>query len=71
MQTDLELKADVMAALTRQATREAKHIDIAVQGSIVTLRGNVHSLAERDAAFGVAFTARGVTEVVDELEVGF
>lgn len=66
-----DIGAGITAALTRQATREAKHIGIDVQGSVVTLRGKVHSMAERDAAFGVAFTARGVTEVVDELEVEF
>jgi osmotically-inducible protein OsmY len=66
-----DIGAEITAALTRQATREAKHIGIAVQGGVVTLRGKVHSLAERDAAFGVAFTSLGVTEVVDELEVEF
>jgi osmotically-inducible protein OsmY len=65
-----DIGAEIKAAFARQATREAKHIGIEVDGGVVTLRGKVHSLAERDAAFGVAFTARGVTEVVDELEVG-
>jgi osmotically-inducible protein OsmY len=30
----------------------------------------VHSLAEREAAVGAAFSARGVSRVVDKLEVG-
>jgi osmotically-inducible protein OsmY len=65
-----DIGAEISAALTRQAAREAKHIGIDIQSCVVTLRGKVHSLAERDAVFGVALTARGVTEVVDELEIG-
>lgn len=59
----------IAAALARQAAREARHIDIDVAGGVVTLRGKVHSLAERDAAVGAAFSARGVLRVVDKLEV--
>lgn len=62
--------AQITAALTRQAAREAKHITVEVEGSVVTLWGKVHSLAEREAAVGAAFSARGVSRVVDKLEVG-
>jgi osmotically-inducible protein OsmY len=61
--------AQITAALTRQATREAKHINVDVDGGVVTLRGKVHSLAEHDAAVGAAFSASGVSRVVDKLEV--
>jgi len=64
-----DIGAGIAAALTRQAAREAKHIDIEVEGSVVTLRGKVHSLAEHDAAVGAAFSAHGVSRVVDKLEV--
>jgi osmotically-inducible protein OsmY len=37
---------------------------------VVTLRGKVHSLAEREAAVGAAFSAPGVARVVDKLEIG-
>jgi osmotically-inducible protein OsmY len=66
-----DIGAEITSALTRQAIREAKHIGIEVRGGIVTLKGKVHSLAERDAAVGVAFTARGVSQVIDKIEVGF
>ncbi len=56
-------------ALARQAERDAKHIQIVVNGSFVTLRGKVHSLAERAAAQGAALSAPGVTAVVNELTV--
>jgi osmotically-inducible protein OsmY len=64
-----DISADISAAFKRQAAREAKHIDIKVHGSVVTLHGSVHSLAERNAALGVAFTSRGVSKVVDRLEI--
>lgn len=65
-----DVGAHIAAALTRQAVREAKHITVEVEGSVVTLWGKVHSLAEREAAVGAAFSARGVSRVVDKLEVG-
>ena len=57
------------AALKRRAQREAEHIGIEVQGSVVTLRGKVHSLAEREAAVGAARSTTGVSRVVDKLAV--
>ena len=59
----------ISAALKRQAEREARHIGIEVDGGVVTLRGEVHSLAERDAVVGAAFSTRGVSRVVDKLTV--
>nr|WP_297355807.1 BON domain-containing protein [uncultured Caldimonas sp.] len=56
-------------ALTRQAVREARRIEVVVDGSRVTLRGRVHSWAERDAAQGVAWASPGVATVVNELIV--
>lgn len=63
------IASEITAALTRQATREARNIGIEVEGGIVTLSGKVHSMAEHDAAVGVAFSAHGVSHVVDHLQV--
>ena len=57
-------------ALTRQALREAKHIQVDVDGTTVKLSGTVHSWQERDAAQGVAWSAPGVHTVINELWVG-
>lgn len=65
-----DIARQITAALTRQATREARHIGVDVEGGVVTLSGKVHSLAEHDAAIGVAFSAHGVSHVVDHLQVG-
>ena len=65
-----DIASQITAALTRHAQREAGHIDVAVEGSVVTLSGRVDSLAEHDAAIGAAFGTRGVSTVVDKLDVG-
>jgi osmotically-inducible protein OsmY len=64
-----DIGEEITAALTRQAIREARHIDIKVEGAVVTLSGKVHSMAEHDAAVGVAFSTQGVAHVVDHLQV--
>jgi osmotically-inducible protein OsmY len=56
-------------AMARHAEREAKHIEVMVSGSAVTLRGTVDSWAERNAAFGAAWSAPGVLSVVNEVKV--
>lgn len=56
-------------ALSRQAEREARAIEVTVNGTTATLRGQVHSWAERNAAQGAAFSAPGITSVLNELKV--
>ena len=65
--TDLSRKIE--EALTRQARREAKHIQVDVDGTTVKLSGTVHSWQEREAAQGVAWSAPGVQVIVNELRV--
>jgi osmotically-inducible protein OsmY len=57
-------------ALKRLAVREAKRVQVEVSGTVVTLRGDVHSWQERDAAGWAAWAAPGVTSVVNEVRVG-
>lgn len=59
----------IQDALTRQAVREAKRIEIMVDGGVVTLHGHVHSWAESSAAEGVCWSAPGVTRVDNQLVV--
>lgn len=59
----------IQAALQRQAEREAQHIDVVVSGHTVTLKGQVHSWAERNAAQGAAWSAPGITSVINQLRV--
>lgn len=67
--TPANLAQRIAQALARHAEREARHIEIAVEGDRVTLRGKVDSWAEREAAHGAAWSAPGVARVVDEIRV--
>jgi osmotically-inducible protein OsmY len=63
------ISARIQGALQRQAEREAKGIEVIVSGHTVTLKGQVHSWAERTAAQGAAWSAPGITSVVNQLKV--
>ncbi len=65
-----QLQKSIHDALARQADREAQKINVAVDGTTVTLTGRVHSWAERDAAMGAAWAAPGVAAIVNEIVVG-
>jgi osmotically-inducible protein OsmY len=64
-----ELKTRVEQALLRTAEADAENIAVHVDGSRVTLTGEVHSWAERRAAERSAWAAPGVTEVDNHLQV--
>ena len=63
------VKADIEAALKRRALADAKTIQVEVQGGDVTLRGTVHSWAERDLATRSAWGMAGVRQVVDKMDL--
>jgi osmotically-inducible protein OsmY len=65
-----DLSRKIQEALTRQAVREAKHVQIDIDGTTVKLTGSVHSWQEREAAQGVAWSAPGVRTVINEIRVG-
>lgn len=76
---DITLRPKVMSAnvltrireaLARHAEQEAHRVEVVINGATATLRGTVHSWAERTAAQGAAWSAPGVTNVVNELKVG-
>jgi osmotically-inducible protein OsmY len=59
------IKEKIEQALKRAAEREARHIEIQVQGSRVFLTGKVRSFAELRDVRGAAWSAPGVTYVDD------
>jgi osmotically-inducible protein OsmY len=67
--TPANITARIQEALSRQAEREARNIEVSVSGSLVTLTGKVHSWAERAAVQGAAWSAPGITQVVNRLSV--
>ncbi|MFN9748806.1 MAG: BON domain-containing protein [Burkholderiales bacterium] len=56
-------------ALARHAEHSAKHIEVTVSGNSVTLQGKVSSWAERQAAQGAAWSAPGITDVTNKIEI--
>ena len=65
----VNLSSRIQDALVRQAVREARRIEVAMEGSVVTLKGHVHSWAERSAAEGATWAAPGVSKVNNQLTV--
>jgi len=64
------IRNDVLAALTNPLTFGViRDLDIAVDGSVVTLRGVATSDADRIAARRLALTVTGVSDVKDEIEL--
>ena len=64
-----EVKTQIEKALVRNAETDASNIRVDAQDGSVTLRGNVHSWAERDEAGWAAWAAPGVREVHNDLAV--
>ena len=64
-----DVKARIEAALRRSAEVDAHGVKVQVRNGTVTLRGRVHSWAEREAAESAAWAAPGVTTVENDLEI--
>jgi osmotically-inducible protein OsmY len=65
----VQVKESVLAALQRQATTDAKSIQIETSGSKVTLTGHASSWQSIEDAANAAWAAPGVTEVVDQVRM--
>lgn len=67
--TDHDLKRNVQDALDWEPSLDASDIGLSVDESVVTLRGNVSSYAEKVAAERVALRVYGVRAVANDLTV--
>lgn len=64
-----DIKNEIVKALHRHATIEADHVKVMVEGSTVTLTGDVDTYFDMDLVEDAAWAAPGVTKVVDKLRV--
>ena len=66
-----DIKVKIEDALKRDAQIEAKDITVETSGTMVTLRGRVHSWRERNDAELAAFAAPGVSGVSNLITIAF
>jgi osmotically-inducible protein OsmY len=59
----------IASAFGRQASLDARRIQVTVHDSTAVLSGHVHSLAEERSARNAAYAAPGITKVEDRLTI--
>lgn len=64
-----DVRSKIEQAFRRSAEIDARRVSVAAENGQVTLTGNVHSWAERQEATRAAWSAPGVTQVIDHLAV--
>ncbi|HEY4803731.1 MAG TPA: BON domain-containing protein [Paraburkholderia sp.] len=64
-----DIARGIRAAIGRHGEREAKHVEIRIDGGTVTLTGKVASHAERQLVYGAAKATPGVHTIVNLLSV--
>ena len=64
-----DIKQRIEKALNRAAAVEARGIEVDVSGSQVTLAGEVDAWADRELAEQAAWSAPGVTSVIDRIRI--
>lgn len=65
----VELKKTIKRAFHRAADLDSNTVNVMASGGKVTLKGHVHSWHERETAETAAWSAPGVSEVVNQLVV--
>lgn len=64
-----DLQQHIEDALVRNAETDARHIQVEVHGSAVTLKGTVRSLAEKRAAEQTIWASPGITAVDNRITI--
>ncbi len=66
---DAEIRDEVYSLLVRDSRVEANQVDVEVEGGVVTLQGQVDSLAAKRAATADAWEVSGVADVENLLHI--
>lgn len=64
-----DVTRQIKSAFRRRSFRGAGDVSVVVNGGTVTLYGHLESWSERDAARSIAWRARGVRNVVDQITI--
>jgi len=64
-----DVKARIQSALVRNAQIDASHIRVETSGGKATLSGHVRNWSEKEQAEAAAWSAPGITEVVNNVEI--
>lgn len=66
--TASDIKNEIMRALYRHASVEASRVNVSIDGGTITLTGIVDNYFEKDLIKNAAWSAAGVTKVIDNLK---
>ena len=69
-QTDAGITTSVKSQLIKDDTVKARQIDVTTRDHVVTLTGQVNTSEEESKALQIARSTRGVSDVVDRIDVG-
>lgn len=68
--TAKDVRHRIVEALHRSADLDARHIDVAVEGNVATLKGSVSSYTQYETAVRACSAAPGITRVDNRLQIG-
>lgn len=68
--TAKDVRHRIVEALHRNADLDARHIDVAVDGNVATIRGTVSSYAQYETAARACAAAPGIVTVDNRLQIG-
>src|SRR5688572_7487347 len=68
-QTDAGITTAVKSKLAADDTVKAYQVDVDTSNKVVTLRGDVETMAQKEHAVIIARNTDGVTDVIDQLRV--
>jgi osmotically-inducible protein OsmY len=68
-QTDAGITTKVKSQLAADDTVKAYQVDVDTSNKVVTLRGDVETVAQKEQAVAIARNTEGVRDVIDQLRV--